>query len=60
MHPEPHIPLNPPFFDWPPRQIPQIERGAIHLEIEQGQVVSIGCHGHRFFHTAEDLERPHA
>ncbi len=58
MQPEPRIPLSQRFFDWLAREIPQIAHGAIHLEIEQGQVVSIGCHGHRFFHTAEDLERP--
>ena len=49
------IPLNPQFFNWLVREIPKLEHGAIHLDIEQGQLISIGCHGHRFLHTPEEL-----
>ncbi len=52
------IPLNQSFFDWLAREIPAIQRGAIHLEIEQGKLVSIACHGHRFLYTPEELEEP--
>ena len=52
------IPLTPPFFEWLAREIPQMQQGSIHLEIEQGQVIAIGCHGHRFFHAPEDLQEP--
>ena len=49
------IPLNPQFFEWLAREIPQIQQGSIHLEIERGQLITIACHGHRFFHTPEEL-----
>ena len=49
------IPLNQQFFDWLAREIPQVERGAIHLEIEQGRITAIACHGHRFLYSEQDL-----
>ena len=59
METERVIPLNQRFFDWLASEIQQIQRGSIHLDIEDGTLRTIGCHGHRFLHTSEDLERPH-
>lgn len=58
METERVIPLNPRFFDWLVSEIQQIQRGSIHLDVEDGKLRTIGCHGHRFLHTPEDLERP--
>ena len=52
------ISLNERFFRWLADQIRHLERGSIHLEVEDGQLRSIGCHGHRFFHSADDLKEP--
>jgi len=52
------IPLNDRFFRWLADQIRHIEQGSIQLDIEDGQLRSIGCHGHRYFRSAEELKEP--
>ena len=50
------IPTDERLFRWLARQIGRIQRGSIQLEIEHGQIRSIGCHGHRYLDAPEALE----
>ena len=48
------IPVDDRFFRWLIIQISWIQRGSIQLEIENGQVRSIGCYGHRYVYSLDD------
>lgn len=52
------IPVDEQFFRWLVVQVSRIQRGSISLEIEQGKLISIGCHGHRFISSPEELQEP--
>lgn len=47
------IPPDERFFRWLAAQIGRIEHGSISLEIEQGQIRCIACHGHRFVYSLD-------
>ncbi len=48
------------FFRWLTKQIQATGQGSIHLDIEQGQIVSVGCHGHQYFSDPDELKEPAA
>jgi hypothetical protein len=50
------IPVDARFLRWLAGEIAQIQHGSIHLEIEEGKLRWIGCHGHRFFNSSDDLK----
>lgn len=52
------IPTDERFVRWLLAQISRTQKGSIALEIEQGQLRSIACHGHRFIYSADALEDP--
>ena len=52
------IPTDERFLRWLLEQIQRTRQGSIYLEIEQGKLRSIGCHGHRFIHNPEQLGEP--
>ena len=37
-------------------QISRTQHGSMHLEIEQGQLRWIGCHGHRALSSRDDAQ----
>ncbi len=51
------IPADERFMRWLLEQISRTQKGSISLEIEQGTLRSIACHGHRFFYSPEELYR---
>ena len=51
------IPADERFMRWLLEQISRTQKGSISLEIEQGALRSIACHGHRFFYSPEELYR---
>ena len=52
------IPVDDQFFKWLLVQISRIQQGSINLDIEHGKLVRIGCHGHRFIASPEELQEP--
>ena len=52
------IPVDDAFFKWLLVQISRMQQGSISLEIEHGKLTSIGCHGHRFIHSPDELGEP--
>ncbi len=52
------IPVDEQFFRWLAVQISRMPQGSISLDIEHGKLTSIGCHGHRFIRTPEELGAP--
>ncbi len=58
MHTDRTIPADDRLWKWLLVQISRTQQGSIHLEIEHGKIRSIGCHGHRFLYTPEELQEP--
>ena len=52
------IPLDEQFFRWLIVQISRMKRGSIDLQIEDGKLRSIGCHGHRYMYSLDELQEP--
>lgn len=52
------IPTDERFVRWLLEQIRRTQQGSIHLGIEEGMLRWIGCHGHRFLNSPDDLKEP--
>ena len=50
------IPTDERFVRWLTTQVQHLHRGSITLEVEDGKLVSISCHGHRFFYSLDELQ----
>ncbi len=48
------IPPDERFARWLLAQISRMQKGSIDLEIEQGQIRCVACHGHRFVYSLDD------
>ena len=52
------IPADDRLWRWFIVQVSRTQQGSIHFEIEEGKIRSIGCHGHRFLYTPDELQEP--
>ena len=50
------IPTDERFVRWLLEQVSRTQQGSIHLEIEQGRLRWIGCHGHRYLDSLDDAQ----
>ena len=51
------IPADERFVRWLLDTISRIQKGSISLEIEQGHLRYVACHGYRLFYSPEELYR---
>ena len=50
------IPTDERLWRWLIAQIGRTQKGSIMLEISDGKLRTIGCHGHRFIYSSDSLE----